>query len=85
MLLILLFVWGINAKFEETEELASKNSLHGTTRDKNIFKEVEKTKTKTRIHYNLKWTLLRYSASDGGKNICGAGKGLDKFTKPIKM
>lgn len=61
---------------EETEELVSKNSLHGTTTDKNIFKEVEKAL----IYYNLKWNLLRCATTDSDKNTCGAEKGLEKFT-----
>lgn len=38
---LLLFLQGVNAKFEMTEELASINSLHGTTTNKNIFKKVD--------------------------------------------
>lgn len=49
--------------FEYTEELAPKNSLHGTTADENIFKEVEKTL----IDYSLKWNLLRCAITDGDK------------------
>lgn len=85
MLLILLscflFIWRVNAKFDETEELACKNSLHGTTKDKNIFKESEKTL----IHYNLKWNLIRCVTADGGKKHVWGRAGLDKFTKLIKM
>lgn len=39
----LLFIRGVNANLEVTEELASINSLHGATRGENIFKEFEKT------------------------------------------
>lgn len=64
----------ITANFEVTEELASRTSLHGTTTKDSIFREVKKTL----IQYSLKWNLLRYVPTDGGKNICGAGaeKGL---------
>jgi len=48
------------------------NSLRGTTTGENIFKEVEKTLTK----YNLKWNQLKCVTTDGGKNMCGTGKGL---------
>jgi hypothetical protein len=69
---LLLFIGGVNAEFEVTEELASMNSLRGTTTGENIFKEVEKTLTK----YNLKWNQLKCVTTDGGKNMCGTEKGL---------
>lgn len=55
----LLVFWGVNGEFEVTIKLAAMNSLHGTIRGENIFKEVEK-KTKSiqpelksaKIHYN---------------------------------
>lgn len=55
-----------------TDKLASINSLCETITGENIFKEIEKTM----IQYNLKWNLLRCVTTDGGKNVCGAGKGL---------
>ena len=58
----LSFIWWVNAMFEYTEELAPKNSLHGTA-DKNSFKEVEKTL----IDYSLKWNLLRCAITDSDK------------------
>lgn len=58
----LSFIWWVNAMFEYTEELAPKNSLHGTTADENIFK-VETTL----IDYSLKWNLLRCAITDGDK------------------
>lgn len=45
------------------------SSLCGTTTDKSIIKEVEKTL----VQYNLKQNLLRCVTTDGGKNMCGAG------------
>ena len=67
---LLLFIRGVNAEFEVTEELASMNSLRGTTTGENMFKEVEKTLTK----YNLKWNQLKCVTTDGGKYMCGTGK-----------
>lgn len=48
-----------------TEDLASINSLHGTTIGENIFKEAEKAQ----IQYNMKWNLLRCVIIDASK-IC---------------
>lgn len=48
-----------------TEEVASLNSLHGTTTGENIFKEADKAL----IQYNMKWNLLRCVTIDGTK-IC---------------
>lgn len=86
---LLLFIRGVNTEFEVTEELASMNSLHGTTRGEDIFKEVEKTLAQ----YNLKWNQLKCVTTDGGKNMCGTGKGLvgqifkaceeAKYNKPL--
>ena len=69
---LLLFIRGVNTEFEVTEELASMNSLHGTTTGEDIFKEVKKTRT----HFNLQWNQLKCVTTDGGKNMCGTGKGL---------
>lgn len=86
---LLVFIRGVNTEFEVTEELASMNSLHGTTTGEDIFKEVEKTLTQ----YNLKWNQLKCVTTDGAKNMCGTGKGLvgqifkaceeAKCTKPL--
>ena len=38
---LLLFIRGINANFEITEDLASVHSMHGTTTGIDIFREVE--------------------------------------------
>jgi hypothetical protein len=48
-----------------TEELASMNSLRGTTTGEDIFKEVEKMLTK----YNLKWNQIKCVTTDGGKKM----------------
>lgn len=40
---LVLFIWGVNAKFEVTEELASVNSMHGKTTGENSFKEFKKS------------------------------------------
>ncbi|PNF15523.1 hypothetical protein B7P43_G16685 [Cryptotermes secundus] len=64
---LLLFIRGVNADFEVTEELASMNSLRGTTTGEDIFKEVEEMLTK----YNLKWNQLKCVTTDGGKNMSG--------------
>ncbi|XP_023724818.1 general transcription factor II-I repeat domain-containing protein 2 [Cryptotermes secundus] len=64
---LLLFTRGVNADFEVTEELASMNSLRGTTTGEDIFKEVEEMLTK----YNLKWNQLKCVTTDGGKNMSG--------------
>lgn len=73
---LLLFIWGVNAKFGVTEESASMTSLCETISGKNIFK-VEKTL----IQYKLKWNLLRYFTNNDDK-ICRGEK--DKFTKACK-
>lgn len=76
------FIGGVSAKFEVRKELASMNSLHRPTTDKNIFKEVEKIL----IQYKLKQDLVGVLTKDGSKNICEAEKSsLDKFTKLVKM
>ncbi|XP_033606232.1 general transcription factor II-I repeat domain-containing protein 2B isoform X1 [Cryptotermes secundus] len=67
---LLLFIRRVNADFEVTEELASMNSLRGTTTGEDIFKEVEEMLTK----YNLKWNQLKCVTTDGGKNMSGTGK-----------
>ncbi|PNF32668.1 hypothetical protein B7P43_G13122 [Cryptotermes secundus] len=64
---LLLFIRGVNADFEVTEELASMNSLRGTTTGEDIFKEVEEMLMK----YNLKWNQLQCVTTDGGKNMSG--------------
>ncbi|XP_033606233.1 general transcription factor II-I repeat domain-containing protein 2 isoform X2 [Cryptotermes secundus] len=64
---LLLFIRRVNADFEVTEELASMNSLRGTTTGEDIFKEVEEMLTK----YNLKWNQLKCVTTDGGKNMSG--------------
>ena len=48
---LLLPIRGINAKFEVTEELASKNSLYGALQVRIV--------EKTLIQYNPEWNLLR--------------------------
>ncbi|XP_033606840.1 general transcription factor II-I repeat domain-containing protein 2-like [Cryptotermes secundus] len=63
---LLLFIRGVNADFEVTEELASMNSLHRTTTGEDIFKEVEML-----TKYNLKWNQLKCVTTDGGKNMSG--------------
>jgi len=67
-----LFIRGINANFEITEELASVHSMHGTTTGIDIFREVEKSVAE----YNLGWEKLKCITSDGGINMCGTKKGL---------
>ena len=62
----LLSIQEVTAKFELTKELASMTSFCGTTIGKNIFKEVDKTL----VQDNLKWNLIRWVTTDGGKNVC---------------
>ncbi|KAI5150109.1 hypothetical protein ENBRE01_1306 [Enteropsectra breve] len=69
---LLIFIRGISAEFEITEELASLNSINGTTKGENIFLEVEKTLKK----HDLKWNQLKSITTDGGKNVSGTGIGL---------
>lgn len=75
-LAVFLFIWGLSVK-----ELASKNSLYEKKTLQKCFQEVEKT----RIRYNLKWSPLRCVRTDSAKNTSEAEKGLDKFTKLIKI
>lgn len=68
---LVLFIRGVNAKFEMTVGWASVKSLN----EQDIFKKVEKTL----IQCNLKWNLPRCITTDGGKSMCGAEKAqLDK-------
>ncbi|XP_029654922.1 general transcription factor II-I repeat domain-containing protein 2-like [Octopus sinensis] len=69
---LLLFIRGINANFEITEELVSVHSMHGTTTGIDIFREVEKSVAE----YNLEWKKLKCITTDGGRNMCGTKKGL---------
>ena len=69
---LLLFIRGINANFEITEELASLHSMHGTTTGIYIFREVEKSVAE----YNLEWEKLKCITTDIGRNMCGIKKGL---------
>jgi hypothetical protein len=62
---ILLNCCCFKADFKVTEELASMNSLRGTTTGEDIFKEVEKMSTK----YNLKWNQPKCVTTDGGKKM----------------
>lgn len=74
----LLFVWGISAKFEVTEVLASKNSLHRELQVKIV--------EKTLIQNNLKWNLLRCVITNVGEKSMEQKKPqLGKFIKLMKM
>ena len=64
---LLLFIRGIYANFEITEELACVHSMHGTTTSIDIFREVEKSVAE----YNLEWEKLKCITTDGGRNMCG--------------
>lgn len=54
----LWFIWGVSTELEVAEELASMNSMCGTTPGENIFK-VEKTVQpeveSAKMYYNLQW------------------------------
>ncbi|PNF17745.1 hypothetical protein B7P43_G07069 [Cryptotermes secundus] len=78
---LLLFIRGVNADFEVTEELASMNSLRGTTTGEDIFKEVEEMLTK----YNLKWNQLKCVTTDGGKNMSGTGDIFSELKKQFQQ
>ena len=46
--------------------------MHGTTTCEDIFKEVQKSLTQ----YDLDWKVLKCVTTDGGRNMCGTGKGI---------
>lgn len=69
---LLVFVRGVDDDLNVTQELASVNSMHGTTTGADIFKELQQTLTK----YNLDWNRLQGVTIDGGRNMSGANIGV---------
>ena len=69
---LLIFIRGVDSNFEITEELLSVSSMHRTTTGEDIFKEVHKSLTQ----HGLDWKGLKCVTTDGGRNMCGTGKGL---------
>jgi hypothetical protein len=49
--LLLLFIHGLNCDFATAEELVSVHSMHGATKDEDIFTEA----WKTTAEYSLQW------------------------------
>ncbi|XP_071051104.1 general transcription factor II-I repeat domain-containing protein 2B-like [Onthophagus taurus] len=69
---LLVFVRGVDDDLNVTQELASVNSMHGTTTGADIFKELQQTLTK----YNLDWNRLQGVTIDGGRNMSGTNIGV---------
>lgn len=69
---LLIFIRGVNARFEVSEELASLNSLKGTTTGENIFAEV----CKTMDELGLQWTKFASVTTDGAPCMVGSTRGL---------
>ena len=69
---LLIFIHGVDSNFEITEELLSASSMHRTTTGEDISKEVHKSLTQ----HSLDWKGLKCVTTDGGRNMCGTGKGL---------
>ena len=69
---VLLFIRGLNANFEISDELASVPSMHGTTTGMDIFREVEKSVD----GYSLQFKNLKRITADDDRNTCGAKRSL---------
>jgi hypothetical protein len=69
---LLLFVRGIYAKFEITEELTGLQSLKGTTTGEDIFQKL--CETLRSLHLN--WNELCCVTTDGAKSMVGSNSGV---------
>jgi hypothetical protein len=69
---LLIFVRGIDAEFEITEELAGLQSLKGTTTGEDIFQKL--CETLRSLHLN--WKELCCVTTDDAKNMVGSNSGV---------
>jgi hypothetical protein len=77
---LLVFVRGIDAEFEITEELAELQSEKGTTNGEDIFQKL--CETLRSLHLN--WKELCYVTTDGAKSIVGSNSGVVTRVKTEK-
>lgn len=69
---LLIFIRGVDANLNITQELASLNSMYNTTTGEDLMREMQKTFEQ----YSLDWNGLKCLTIDGGRNMCGVKKGL---------
>lgn len=69
---LLIFIRGVNTRFEVSEELASLRSLKGTTTGEDLFVEV----CKTMGELGLQWSNFASVTTDGAPSMVGATRGL---------
>uniref|UniRef100_A0A8C1LT94 Uncharacterized protein n=1 Tax=Cyprinus carpio TaxID=7962 RepID=A0A8C1LT94_CYPCA len=72
-----IFVRGITAEFETTEELLSLQAMHGTTKGKDLFEQVVLAMNK----FELPFEKLSGLATDGAPAMLGPQKGLTALIK----
>ncbi|XP_057662939.1 general transcription factor II-I repeat domain-containing protein 2-like [Diorhabda carinulata] len=69
---MLIYIRGVDKRYEVHEELLDMYSIHGTTTCTDIFKGVEMAINQK----NLRWKNLKCITTDGGKNMSGKDKGV---------
>ena len=69
---LLIFIRGVSANFEMSEELAALQSFKGTTTGEAIFGKVCQTMEKL----DLDWSKLASITTDGAPSMVGASRGL---------
>ncbi|KAK0137893.1 General transcription factor II-I repeat domain-containing protein 2 [Merluccius polli] len=69
---LLIFIRGVSASFEVSEELAALKSLKGTTTGEDIFVQV----CKTMEELGLAWSKLASITTDGAPSMVGTTRGL---------
>ncbi|KAL7882960.1 hypothetical protein SRHO_G00006180 [Serrasalmus rhombeus] len=69
---LLIFIRGINEKFEVTEELAALQSIKGTTTGEDIYEKVRQTVADLR----LDWAKLTSVTTDGAPSMVGSARGV---------
>ena len=67
-----IFIRGVDANLNITQELVSLNSMYNTTTEEDLMREIQKTFEQ----YSLDWNGLKCLTIDGGRNMCGVKKGL---------
>ncbi|XP_073332529.1 general transcription factor II-I repeat domain-containing protein 2-like [Pagrus major] len=69
---LLIFIRGVSASFEVSEELASLKSLKGTTTGEDIYVQVSRTMDDLNLH----WSKLASITTDGAPSMVGTTRGL---------
>jgi len=72
-----IFVRGITAEFDTSEELLSLQAMHGTTKGEDLFEQVVLAMNK----FELQFDKLSGLATDGAPAMVGAQKGLTALVK----